>query len=143
MPWWSVQVPAVVREGDRVPVTVVVRTNQAGPATLVIESGGETQLLDVDLVSGRNEVDIEIDSTGVGFLSVAATIEACFDTRTENNRAEGITRILGPAKVAVVEGVEGEADASAGRSSPEGSTSRFAARFRPRPSSSTSTRSCW
>ena len=107
----SIQLPAAVREGDRVPVTVVVRSNQNGPATLQIESGGETQQIEVDLVSGRNEVQIEIDSTGAGFLTVEAQIEASFDTRPENDRSQGITRILGPAKVAVVEGVDGEADA--------------------------------
>ena len=109
----SVLLPAVVREGDSVEATVVIRTNQAGPATLLVQSGGDEQLVNVELVSGRNEVTVELEGSGSGFLSVAATIEAGFDTRTENNRAEGITRILGPAKVAVVEGVEGEADALA------------------------------
>jgi len=107
----SVQLPAVVREGDSVDATVVIRSNQVGSATLIVESGGEEQLIQVDLVSGRNEITVELAGTGSGFLSVAATVEAGFDTRAENNQAEGITRILGPAKVAVVEGVDGEADA--------------------------------
>lgn len=107
----SVQLPAVVREGDNIEATVVVRSNQAGSARITIESGDEEQVLDVELVSGRNEISVELEGSGAGFLSVAATVETGFDTRAENNRAEGITRILGPAKVAVVEGVAGEADA--------------------------------
>ncbi|MGH8957962.1 MAG: VWA domain-containing protein, partial [Acidimicrobiia bacterium] len=107
----SVQLPAAVREGDIVPVRIVVRSNQAGPATLVVRSGDQNESIALDLVSGRNEIGIELVAAGAGFLSIEAEIEASFDTRGENDSAEGIARILGPAKVAVVEGVDGEADA--------------------------------
>lgn len=106
----SIQLPAAVREGDRVPLTVVIRSNQAGIATLVVESDGQAETIAVDLVSGRNEISLEVAAGGTGFLSVEAEVEASFDTRPENDSAEGITRILGPAQVAVVEGVVGEAD---------------------------------
>jgi len=108
----SVQVPPAAREGDRVPVTVVVRSNVAGPAQLVLRAAdGEEQIIDVDLELGRNEIPLEVAGEGSGFLPISVEVRADFDTRPENDRAEAITRLLGPAKVAVVEGVDGEADA--------------------------------
>ena len=107
----SVILPAAAREGDLVPITAVVRSNVAGPAQLIVTSAdGQEQVIEVDLVAGRNEIPIEVPATGTGFLPVAVEVRTDFDTRPENNRAEGITRLLGPARVAVVEGVAGEAD---------------------------------
>ncbi|MGH8928109.1 MAG: VWA domain-containing protein [Acidimicrobiia bacterium] len=108
----SVILPAAVREGDLVPVTAVVRSNMAGPADLIVTSAdGAEQVIPVDLTTGLNEIPIEVPATGAGFLPVAVEIRSEFDTRPENNRAEGITRLLGAARVAVIEGVSGEADA--------------------------------
>ena len=107
----SVVLPAAAREGDIVPVTAVVRSNVAGPAEIVVTSAdGQEQVIGVDLVAGRNEISIEVPAVGTGFLPVAVEVRSGFDTRPENNRAEGITRLLGPARVAIVEGVVGEAD---------------------------------
>jgi uncharacterized membrane protein len=95
-----------------VPVTAVVRSNVAGPAELIVRTaGGDEQVIRVDLQAGRNEIALEVEGTGSGFLPVSVEVRTEFDTRPENNRAEGITRLLGPAKVAVIEGVDGEADA--------------------------------
>ncbi|MGQ0848310.1 MAG: VWA domain-containing protein [Actinomycetota bacterium] len=108
----SVILPPAVREGDTVPVTAVIRSNQAGSAVVAVRSGdGDEQRIPVQVVAGRNEVSLEVNAVGVGFLPVSIQVETEFDTRPENNRAEGITRILGPARVAVVEGVAGEAEA--------------------------------
>jgi Ca-activated chloride channel family protein len=106
----SVILPAAAREGDLVAITTVVRSNVAGPADLIVGSGDGEQVIGVDLVAGRNEIPVEVPALGTGFLPVAVEVRADFDTRPENNRAEGITRLLGPARVAVVEGVAGEAD---------------------------------
>ena len=106
----SVILPAAAREGDVVPITAVVRSNVAGPAQLIVTSAeGLEQVIEVDLVAGRNDVSLDVPATGTGFLPVAVEVRADFDTRPENNRAEGITRLLGPARVAIVEGVAGEA----------------------------------
>lgn len=108
----TVLLPAAAREGDVVPVVAVVRSNVSGPAELIVRTaGGEEQVIPVDLVVGRNEIPIEVEGIGSGFLPVSVEVRTDFDTRPENNRAQGITRLLGPAKVTVVEGVEGEADA--------------------------------
>jgi uncharacterized membrane protein len=107
----TVLLPAIAREGDVVPVVAVVRSNVSGPAELIMRTaGGEEQVIPVDLEVGRNEIPIEVEGIGSGFLPVSVEVRTDFDTRPENNRAEGITRLLGPAKVAVIEGVAGEAD---------------------------------
>ncbi|HKX76694.1 MAG TPA: VWA domain-containing protein [Acidimicrobiia bacterium] len=107
----SVQVPPAAREGDRVPVTAVIRSNVAGPARVIVRGAeGEEITLDVDLEVGRNEIPLEVEAVGSGFLPVSVEVEADFDTRPENNRGEAITRLLGPARVAVVEGKPGEAE---------------------------------
>lgn len=107
----SVQVPPAAREGDKVPINAVIRSNVAGPARLTVRgAGGEEKTIEVDLEVGRNAIALEVEGEGSGFLPVSVEVEASFDTRPENNRAEAITRLLGPARVAVVEGKPGEAE---------------------------------
>jgi uncharacterized membrane protein len=107
----SVRLPAAVREGDRVPVGVVLRSTVAGRAAIEVRAGdGEPITIPVELAAGRTTVEVEVDAAGAGYLPVAVSLDASFDTRPENDRAEGITRILGAARVALVEGVAGEAD---------------------------------
>lgn len=110
----SVRLPAAARRGDRVPVEIVLRSNTAGRAVVTVETAIGTRFeLPVDLVAGRNEVRTEIEAGDGGYLPVSVTVSAGFDTRPENDRGEGITRVLGPAQVAIVEGVPGEAEALA------------------------------
>lgn len=106
----SVRLPSSVRQGEMVTATVVIRSNVAGTAHLVVTAGADRQEMDIELEAGRNEVEVEVPAGESGFLRVDARLTAPFDERPENDEAEGITRVLGPAKVAVVEGVEGEAD---------------------------------
>lgn len=62
----SVQLPAAVREGDTVPVRIIIRSNQAAPANVIVNTGDETQSIAVDLVSGRNEIEVEVAAEGAG-----------------------------------------------------------------------------
>ncbi len=106
----SIDLPNVVREGDLVPVDIQVRANQAGPATITVVSGsGEELVVQTDLAPGLNTVQVEIPATETGPLVVEARIDAGFDTRTENDFGQGLTRVLGAARVALVEGRAGEA----------------------------------
>ncbi len=106
----SVGAPAVVREGDVIPVGVVVSATQAGPAELVLTAGGEPIRLQVDLQPGRNVIEVDVPAAGSGVVRIGAEVIAGFDRRPENNRGEALVRVLGPAQVALVEGVPGEAD---------------------------------
>lgn len=104
----SVRMPATAREGDVVTASVRIRSTTDGSATLRIDQGDRT--IPVQLTAGVNTVEVEVEASGAGFLPVTASVDADFDTRPENDVASGITRVLGPARVALVEGVDGEGD---------------------------------
>jgi Mg-chelatase subunit ChlD len=106
----GVRVPATARVGENIQATIVVRANAAGPARLFVQAGeGEVDILDVRLHVGRNEFTVEYPAVESGFLRVGARVAASFDSRVENDVAEGLVRVLGPAQVAVVEGKLGDA----------------------------------
>lgn len=101
----SVQVPASARQGDAVPVTAVLRSNQAGAATVTFRTARGTLITEeVQVEPGRSEVTVELPSDEPGFEIVSVTVEAGFDTRPENDTSAGVYRVLGPARVAIVEG---------------------------------------
>ena len=106
----SVRLPAATRIGENVTATVTVRSNQNGPATLDVTIGDETQQIATDLSSGSNEIEVSTVVSDEGFLTVTAEVDAAFDEQPANNRAQGVSRVLGSAAIAVVEGREGEAD---------------------------------
>ncbi|MDE0231938.1 MAG: VWA domain-containing protein [bacterium] len=110
-----VEVPGLVREGELLSATVRVRSSYAGPAQLRITAGDHVELREVRLQVGASDVEVlvpidealapigEEDGKGGGPLAVEARLFADWDEYPENNRAVGITRVEGPAKVAVVE----------------------------------------
>lgn len=107
----TVRGPASARVGDNAPVTAVLRSNQAGPATVTFRTAAGTEFIqEVALEAGRNEVTVSIPAGAAGFEVVGATVSADFDTRAENNSSTAVYRVEGPARVAIVEGVAGEAE---------------------------------
>ncbi|MDE0121722.1 MAG: VWA domain-containing protein [bacterium] len=103
-----VEVPGLVREGELLLATVAVRSSLPGRAQLRITAGDHVQTREVLLRAGANQVDVlvPIDEAGAelgGPLAVEARLFADWDEYAENNRAVGITRVEGPARVAVVE----------------------------------------
>lgn len=107
----SVRVPATAREGDSVRVRAVLRSNREGPARVAFRTSDGTVLeQDVVLVAGRNEVTVDVPAAAAGFEVVEVSVSAEFDTRPENDTSSGVYRVLGPARVAVVEGVTGDGD---------------------------------
>lgn len=107
----SVRLPATSRQGDTATARISVRSNQDGPATLVVRTAdGQRFDVGVDLIAGSQEIEVEIPVEEQGALTVSVSVNAAFDTRLENNEAEGVSRVLGPAQVVIVEGVAGEAD---------------------------------
>jgi len=106
----AVRVPSTARVGETIQATVVVRANSAGPAQLYVQAGeGDVDVLDVQLQAGRNEYTIAYPAGESGFLRIGARVVASFDTRVENDIAEGLVRVLGPAQVAIIEGKPGDA----------------------------------
>ena len=107
----SVRLPATARVGDTVTAQITLRSNQPGQATIDVDAAGDPLRRTVDLEGGSQVVEVEIPVTEAGALPVRVEVDADFDTRPENNAAQGVSRVLGPATVAVVEAVAGEADA--------------------------------
>ncbi len=107
----SVRLPNPVRAGERVEAEVVLRSNTAGSVTLTVGSGEDEppQQFDLSVEAGVVRVPVELMAGEQGALTVEAAVRADFDTRPENNAAVGVSTILGPASVLVVEGVPGEA----------------------------------
>ncbi len=106
----GIDLPASAREGDTVTATIRMRSNVATTGELTVTgTTGETLRVPVDLQPGRNEVEVSIPADQSGVLVVEARVTADIDSRPENNTAEGLTRVLGPANVVVVEGRLGEA----------------------------------
>ena len=104
----GVEVPGVVREGELLSATVRVRSDRAGPARLQVTAGDHVERSDIELEAGVNRFDIlipvdEVGEDPSGPLAVEAQLFADWDGYSENNRAVGITRVEGPARVAVVE----------------------------------------
>ena len=107
----QVELPTSARQGDQVPVTILMRSNTTTAGELTITSStSEPMVVPVDLVSGLNEVTVSVPATTSGVLSVSATLQADTDSEPLNNSAEGLTRVLGPASVLIVEGRIGEGD---------------------------------
>ncbi len=106
----SVRLPTTVRTGEIATARITLRSNAAGPATLLIDDGVRDPFrIDIDVQPGTQTVEVDVPVSEPGALTVSVDIDADFDTRGENNAAEGVSRVLGPANVAVVEAVEGEA----------------------------------
>ena len=106
----AVHMPATARLGESVEARIVVQSNTAGAAQLRVHAGSDAvDVIDVTLAPGTNEFAFQYPAGEAGFLRVGAQVVAPFDTRVENNSAEGLVRVLGPAQVAVVEGAPGEA----------------------------------
>jgi len=107
----QVELPTSARRGDQVPVTIRMRSNTTASGELTITSStSEPMMVPVDLEPGLNEVTVSVSATTSGILSVGATLQAGADSEPQNNTAEGLTRVLGPASVLIVEGRIGEAD---------------------------------
>ena len=104
----GVEAPGLVRQGEDLSVTVRVRSDRAGPARLRVTAGDHVAQEAIELDAGANRFDILIEAEDLGTdqsgpLAVEAQLFADWDEYSENNRAVGITRMEGPARVVVVE----------------------------------------
>ena len=60
--------------------------------------------------SGSNPVEVTVPAVDAGALEVDVEVAAGFDAVAENDRGQAMVHVLGPARVAVVEGRIGEGD---------------------------------
>ena len=66
----AVRMPSTARVGDNVTSTIIVRSNQDGPAILAVAAGDSRETIDVELVSGTNEIEVTTRVEQQGFLNV-------------------------------------------------------------------------
>ncbi len=106
----QLDVPNHLREGERSSATVQIDSNVDAYATLrLLVDGGLVGTQDVDLVQGPNRLVLPLEPLSSGHHVVRAQVETDSDTLPQNNVAGGLVQVLGPPKVLVVEGTQGEA----------------------------------
>lgn len=104
----GITAPVSARVGDVVPFTVVMESTMPGEATLTYSDGQDVRSVPVTLSPGRTIVDLAITASDTGSIPIVARIQAPGDARPENDWAQAIVRVAGPASVLIVEGVPGE-----------------------------------
>ncbi len=109
-----VGLPRVARVGEAIGVEVEVVANAAGPGTVVLRRDGvEVGRELVELVAGINTVEFsDVPAAAEGsVVRYTVGIEQPGDQQPANDLAFAAVPIEGPARVLVVEGTTGEADA--------------------------------
>ncbi len=104
-----VDAPVTARADDIVPVEVTVQSTTSGPGAVRVSAGDTSIEVPVDLVAGRNDIRVEVPASELGALRIRAEVEAAFDAVRENNAGEALVAVIGPPRIAVVEGVIDEA----------------------------------
>ena len=106
----GVDAPVTARVGDVVPVTVRLRSTVGGAGTVTFSADAEDLVVPVDLVPGTQDVTVTFPAEQAGVLRVGAEVAGPGDAVPQNDRGEALVRVLGPARVGVVEGRIGEGD---------------------------------
>lgn len=108
----QVTAPSQARQGQTLPVEVVVAANRASETTLRLQADGKlVESRTVRLVQGQNRFSFNLPASETGFHRFRAEIESPTDTRLQNNWGAAFTTVYGPPQVLVVEGQPGEATA--------------------------------
>jgi Ca-activated chloride channel family protein len=105
-----VSAPGQARQGQSVPVEVIVTASQPTDATLrLLADGALVESRAVRLVRGNNRFGFNLPLREAGFRRFRAEIEAAEDHRLQNNWGAAFTTVYGPPQLLVVEGQAGEA----------------------------------
>ncbi|MCB0212935.1 MAG: VWA domain-containing protein, partial [Anaerolineae bacterium] len=108
----QVTAPGQARQGQAVPVEVVVTAAQTTDATLRLFADGTLiESRPVRLNGGRNRYSFSVPVDDSGFRRFRVEVEAANDTRPQNNRGEAFTTVFGPPRVLLIEGSPGEVTA--------------------------------
>ncbi|MBW3642452.1 MAG: VWA domain-containing protein [Actinobacteria bacterium] len=105
----SVDVPALARAGETVPLSATVTATTAGPARLTTRRNGEVvDERTVELDAGTNVVALPAVAGEPGLERYQVEVAASGDAVAENDAAFGAVQVEGPARVLVAEGSPGE-----------------------------------
>jgi uncharacterized membrane protein len=96
----AIDVPATAREGQELPISLLVESNAAGPGRLEVFVDGELAAeQDIDLPAGSSRFTVNLPAGEAGFRRLEARIIAPFDTQALNNRAAAFTVVEGPPRI--------------------------------------------
>ncbi len=96
----GIDVPATAREGQELPVSLLIESTVAGTARLELFADGELVAeQDVELDIGNTRFTVNVPAGESGFRRLEARITAPFDTQPLNNRAAAFTEVQGPPRV--------------------------------------------
>lgn len=110
----GIDVPRLARVGDEITVKVNVVATQGGKATVVLRRDGEdVGSQTVELMMGSNIVTFADNAgdTPAAVLRYQAVVSSARDAQPRNDAAFAAVPVDGPARVLIVEGTGGEADA--------------------------------
>jgi Mg-chelatase subunit ChlD len=93
----EVSMPAVVSIGERLPVSVSLRSTEATEADVQVRANGALLLRrQLTLRPGKTVLDLEPVATQAGLLRIDATVDAAADGEPANNRAFALSSVQGP-----------------------------------------------
>ncbi len=105
----QLEAPGHLRVGERSSVTVQVQSTVETQATLrLLVDGRLTTSQEVQLVSGPNRFVMPLDPLPSGQHVVRAQADAEQDTLPQNNLAGALVTVVGPPRILLVEGAQGE-----------------------------------
>jgi len=103
--------PTVVRQGQQFDLAVQIESTVAQTASLQLLADGQPLgTFALDLAAGVTRRTVRVEAQGKGFRYYQAVLVPSADGRAQNNRAETVVRVSGPARVLLVEGQPGEAE---------------------------------
>lgn len=106
----SLSAPSTIRQNQEFTLVASIESTITQTAVLRV-FGDEKVIFDepVQLQAGINRFTVPVTPPSAGFQRYRAVIEPQNDTRPQNNQAETIVRVDGPARILLVEGEPGAA----------------------------------
>lgn len=96
----GIEAPATAREGQELPIDLLVESTAAGPARIeLFADGALVATEDIELAVETTRFTVSIPAGEAGFRRLEARINAPFDTQPLNNRAAAFTQVEGPPRV--------------------------------------------
>ncbi|MEK3882245.1 VWA domain-containing protein [Paenibacillus sp. PL2-23] len=104
----ELHVPSVLKQGETYSFEIVLRSTAAGAAELrLYEDDQELAVTEVMLEKGDNRFSLRNVALEPGFHRFRAEVFLDGDGQPQNNAAHAFSRVSGPPKVLIVEGVQG------------------------------------
>lgn len=99
----ALEAPAVVREGQSVPLQVSISSSIETSGRLQIFADNElVDTQDIDIPAGTSTVNLNLESSETGFRRFEVRLEAQRDATTVNNRAAAYTTVQGPPQILLI-----------------------------------------